>query len=318
MLLASQYRIRRSEFGDTGMDSKYFFQDILLRLQTYWKDQQCAILQPYDLAVGAATFHPATFLRAIGPEPWRCAYPQACRRPSDGRYGDNPNRLQQYYQFQVVLKPSPDNVQELYIQSLQALGIDTQQHDVRFVEDNWESPTLGATGLGWEVWINGMEVSQFTYFQQCGGLECRPVSVEITYGVERFAMYLQEVDSVFDLIWAEQQGQPLTYGEIFHHNEIEQSAYNFEFADADSLLRHFDDSEKACMDLVQRRLPLPAYEHVITASHSFNLLESRHILSTTERQRYILRIRKLSQQVAKLYYEMREELGFPLLREGQS
>ena len=293
------------------------FQDVLFVLQKYWVRHGCAILQPYDMPVGAATFHPATFLRVLGPEPWCCAYPQGCRRPSDGRYGKNPNRLQHYYQFQVVLKPSPQNIQAMYLESLSELGIDLKKNDVRFVEDNWESPTLGATGLGWEVRLNGMEVSQFTYFQRCGGLDCTPVSVEISYGVERFAMHLQESDSIYDLIWTKQNGNSLTYGDLFSQNETEQSAYNFEFADVDSLLQSFEDSERICALLLDKDLPIPAYEQVIMASHCFNLLESRHILSVTERQRYVLRIRALAQNVAQHFYQKRESMGFPLLKNNE-
>ena len=294
-------------------DLKHSFQDMLLQLQNYWRGKGCAILQPCDLPMGAATFHPATFLRVIGPEPWNCAYVQGCRRPADGRYGKNPNRLQHYYQFQVVLKPSPDDVQQLYLASLDAIGIGSRENDVRFVEDNWESPTLGAAGLGWEVWLNGMEVSQFTYFQQCGGLECNPVSAEISYGLERLAMHLQQSDDVFELVWARCGGRALSYGDVFRQNEAEQSAYNFEWADTASLTGHFEDSEKACISLVERGLPLPAYEQVIAASHCFNLLDARHAISVTERQRYVLRIRKLAHKAAQLFYQTREAMGFPLL-----
>ena len=289
------------------------FQDLILALQNYWSRQGCALLQPYDMEVGAGTFHPATFLRAIGPEPWRCAYVQPSRRPTDGRYGENPNRLQHYYQFQVVLKPSPLDIQEVYLDSLRELGIDPLVHDIRFVEDNWESPTLGAWGLGWEVWLNGMEVTQFTYFQQVGGLECRPVTGEITYGLERIAMYLQEVESVFDLVWTEGPDGPVTYRDVFHQNEVEMSAYNFEQADVDSLLNWFDVCEHESSRLIEAGLPLPAYEMVLKASHTFNLLDARNAISVTERQRYILRIRTLSRQVAEAYYERRESLGFPML-----
>jgi glycyl-tRNA synthetase alpha chain len=289
------------------------FQDLILALQNYWSRQGCALLQPYDMEVGAGTFHPATFLRAIGPEPWRCAYVQPSRRPTDGRYGENPNRLQHYYQFQVVLKPSPLEIQEVYLDSLRELGIDPLVHDIRFVEDNWESPTLGAWGLGWEVWLNGMEVTQFTYFQQVGGLECRPVTGEITYGLERIAMYLQEVESVFDLVWTEGPDGPVTYRDVFHQNEVEMSAYNFEQADIASLLNWFDVCEHESSRLIEAGLPLPAYEMVLKASHTFNLLDARNAISVTERQRYILRIRTLSRQVAEAYYERRESLGFPML-----
>jgi len=271
-------------------------------------------MQPFDMEVGAGTFHPATFLRAIGPEPWRTAYVQSSRRPTDGRYGNNPNRLQHYYQFQVLLKPSPDNIQELYLESLSMLGFDPLVHDIRFVEDNWESPTLGAWGLGWEVWLNGMEVTQFTYFQQVGGLECRPVAGEITYGLERLAMYIQGVESLFDIIWSDGPEGTVTYGDIFHQNEVEQSTYNFEHADVDSLFGWFDTCESVSQNLIEQELPLPAYEQVLKASHTFNLLDARHAISVTERQRYILRIRTLSRAVAQLYYNSREQSGFPLLK----
>jgi glycyl-tRNA synthetase alpha chain len=296
----------------TGVNS---FQDIIHTLQNYWSQQGCVILQPLDMEVGAGTFHPATFLRAIGPEPWRAAYVQPSRRPTDGRYGENPNRLQHYFQFQVIIKPSPDNFQELYLGSLQKLGFDTLVHDIRFVEDNWESPTLGAWGLGWEVWLNGMEVSQFTYFQQVGGLECRPVSGEITYGIERLAMYMQGVDSIYDLVWASGPQGEVSYGDIYHQNEVEQSIYNFELADIDGLFRWFDVCEIQSQNLIEKALPLPAYEQVMKASHAFNLLDARHAISVTERQRYILRLRTLSRAVAQTYFESREALGFPLLAE---
>jgi glycyl-tRNA synthetase alpha chain len=294
-------------------DTPKTFQALILALQNYWGQQGCALLQPYDMEVGAGTFHPATFLRAIGPEHWRAAYVQPSRRPADGRYGENPNRLQHYYQFQVVLKPSPLDIQELYLGSLRELGIDPLIHDIRFVEDNWESPTLGAWGLGWEVWLNGMEVSQFTYFQQVGGLECRPVTGEITYGLERIAMYLQEVESVFDLVWTNGPDGPVTYGDVYHQNEVEMSAYNFEHADVESLLGWFDTCERESNRLIEIGLPLPAYEMVLKASHTFNLLDARNAISVTERQRYILRVRTLSRQVAEAYYAARERLGFPLL-----
>ena len=276
------------------------------------------VLQPLDMEVGAGTFHPATFLRAIGPEPWRAAYVQPSRRPTDGRYGENPNRLQHYFQFQVLLKPSPDNFQELYLGSLQELGFDTLVHDIRFVEDNWESPTLGAWGLGWEVWLNGMEVTQFTYFQQVGGLECSPVSGEITYGIERLAMYMQGVDSIYDLLWTSGPQGDVSYGDIYHQNEVEQSAYNFELADIDELFRWFDVCESQSQKLIDNKLPLPAYEQVMKASHAFNLLDARRAISVTERQRYILRVRALSRAVAQAYFESREALGFPLLAEVES
>lgn len=289
------------------------FQDIILRLQTFWADYGCAVLQPYDMEMGAGTFHSATFLRAIGPEPWKTAYVQPSRRPTDGRYGENPNRLQHYYQFQVLLKPSPDNIQELYLESLRALGIDTNLHDIRFVEDNWESPTLGAWGLGWEVWLNGMEVTQFTYFQQVGGLDCKPVSGEITYGLERLAMYLLGVDNVYDLNWTADGS--ITYRDVFHQNEVEQSEYNFNEANTDILLRGFDDCEAECMRLLEREtpLPLPAYEQVIRASHQFNLLDARGAISVTERQRYILKVRGMARAVAQAFYDAREALGFPMV-----
>jgi glycyl-tRNA synthetase alpha chain len=289
------------------------FQDLISALQTYWANHGCVILQPLDLPVGAGTFHPATFLRAIGPETWNAAYVQPCRRPTDGRYGENPNRLQHYYQFQVLLKPSPDNIQELYLDSLRMLGFDPLTHDIRFVEDNWESPTLGAWGLGWEVWLDGMEVTQFTYFQQVGGLECFPVSGEITYGLERLAMYLQGVDSIFDLIWTRgPDGTPVSYGDVFHQNEVEMSTYNFNEANVDFLFKTFDVCEAESQSLVEKGLPLPAYEMVMQASHAFNLLDARHAISVTERQRYILRVRTLARAVAKAYFDARKALGFPL------
>ncbi|MFO7592962.1 MAG: glycine--tRNA ligase subunit alpha [Pseudomonadota bacterium] len=290
------------------------FQGLILALQQYWAEQGCVILQPLDMEVGAGTFHPATFLRAIGPEPWSTAYVQPSRRPTDGRYGENPNRLQHYYQFQVILKPSPLDIQELYLGSLKMLGIDPLEHDIRFVEDNWESPTLGAWGLGWEVWLNGMEVTQFTYFQQVGGLDCKPVTGEITYGLERIAMYLQGVESVFDLVWTHGSDGPITYGDVYHQNEVEQSTYNFEHADTDFNFKLFDQCEKASNKLIEAGLPLPAYEQVLKASHTFNLLDARHAISVTERQRYILRVRALARAVAQAYYEARENLGFPMLK----
>ena len=288
------------------------FQQLIAALQAFWAERGCVIQQPYDMEVGAGTFHPATFLRAIGPEPWHSAYVQPSRRPTDGRYGDNPNRLQRYYQFQVVLKPSPADIQELYLESLQHLGIDMLTHDVRFIEDNWESPTLGAWGLGWEVWLNGMEISQFTYFQQVGGLECKPVSGEITYGLERIAVYLQNVDSVYDLVWVDGANGAVTYGDIHHQDEVEMSAYNFEKADTTALFRWFDECEAQCLKLVEDDLPLPAYELVLKASHIFNLLDARHALSVTERQRFILRVRTAARAVARCYYDKRAVLGFPL------
>ena len=277
------------------------FQDIILRLQQYWGQRGCAILQPYDIEVGAGTFHTATFLRAIGPEPWYAAYVQPSRRPKDGRYGENPNRLQHYYQFQVVIKPSPLAIQDLYLDSLRELGIDPTVNDIRFVEDNWESPTLGAWGLGWEVWLNGMEVTQFTYFQQVGGLECRPVTAEITYGLERIAMYLQGVDSVYDLTWVDGPQGRITYRDVYHRNEVEQSHYNFDHAPVPALLAAFDAAEATCQALVAAGLPLPAYEQVLKASHSFNLLDARRAIGVTERARYILRVRTLARAVAEAY-----------------
>jgi len=292
------------------------FQGLILALQKYWADQGCVILQPLDMEVGAGTFHPATFLRAIGPESWNSAYVQPCRRPTDGRYGENPNRLQHYYQFQVVLKPSPANIQELYLGSLEYLGFDTQIHDVRFVEDNWESPTLGAWGLGWEVWLNGMEVTQFTYFQQVGGIECFPVTGEITYGLERLAMYLQDKASIFDLVWTlDPSGKPITYGDVFHQNEVEMSHFNFDHANVDYLFHSFDICEQDSSKLIEQGLALPAYEMVMKASHAFNLLDARQAISVTERQRYILRVRKLAQAVAQAYFDSRLALDFPLAPE---
>jgi glycyl-tRNA synthetase alpha chain len=290
------------------------FQDLIQRLNAYWAAQGCVLIQPLDLEVGAGTFHPATFLRALGPEPWNAAYVQPSRRPTDGRYGENPNRLQHYYQYQVVMKPNPDNIVELYFDSLKALGIDPTVHDLRLVEDNWESPTLGAWGLGWEVWLNGMEVTQFTYFQQAGGLECRPVLGEITYGLERLCMYLQNCDNVYDLVWTVGPQGVVTYGDVFLQNEREQSAYNFEHADVAELFHRFDACEAEALKLVDAGLPLPAYDQVCKASHSFNLLDARRAISVTERQRYILRVRKLAQAVAQAYHEQREKLGFPGLK----
>lgn len=295
------------------------FQGLILALQEYWAEKGCVVVQPLDMEVGAGTFHPATFLRSIGPESWNSAYVQPSRRPTDGRYGENPNRLQHYYQFQVVMKPSPANLQELYLGSLERMGIDLGVHDVRFVEDNWESPTLGAWGLGWEVWLNGMEVTQFTYFQQAGGLECYPVTGEITYGLERIAMYLQGVDSVYDLVWTKApDGTVVTYGDVFHQNEVEQSTYNFEHADVPMLFKNFDHYESECEKLLalETPLPLPAYEQVLKASHTFNLLDARHAISVTERQRYILRVRTLARKVAHAYFDARKALGFPLAPEA--
>ncbi|KQQ47298.1 glycine--tRNA ligase subunit alpha [Duganella sp. Leaf126] len=297
------------------------FQQIILTLQTYWDQQGCALLQPYDMEVGAGTFHTGTFLRAIGPEPWRAAYVQPSRRPKDGRYGENPNRGQHYYQYQVVMKPAPDNILDLYLGSLEALGLDLKQNDVRFVEDDWESPTLGAWGLGWEVWLNGMEVTQFTYFQQVGGLDCKPVLGEITYGVERLAMYLQGVENMYDLVWTTWEengpaGEPVTktlkYGDVFHQNEVEQSAYNFEHSNTELLFAQFNNHESEAKRLIEAQLTLPAYEQIMKASHSFNLLDARGAISVTERAAYIGRVRALSRLVAQAYYESRERLGFPL------
>jgi len=292
------------------------FQGLIFALQQFWAKQGCVIMQPLDMEVGAGTFHPATFLRAIGPESWNTAYVQPCRRPTDGRYGENPNRLQHYYQFQVLLKPSPKNIQELYLESLRSIGIDMAIHDIRFVEDNWESPTLGAWGLGWEVWLNGMEVTQFTYFQQVGGLECYPGSGEITFGIERIAVYLQGVDSIYDIVWTEGPDGIVTYGDIFKQNEVEMSAFNFEHADTETLFRNFDDCEKQCQSLIENKLALPAYEQVLKASHYFNLLDARNAISVTERQRFILRVRTLARSVAEAYFESRKELGFPLATEA--
>lgn len=296
--------------SNLDLDTSKSFQNLILKLQSYWAEKGCAITQPFDMEVGAGTFHPATFLRSIGPEPWKAAYVQPSRRPGDGRYGENPNRLQHYYQFQVLLKPSPDDIQDLYLGSLTAIGIDLKMHDVRFVEDNWESPTLGAWGLGWEVWLNGMEVSQFTYFQQVGGLSCKPISGELTYGLERLAMYLQGVDSVYDLIWTE----GLTYGDVFHQNEVEQSKYNFKIADTEVLFRQFDEAEAMNLKLIEKNLPFPAYEQTMKASHIFNLLDARKAISVTDRARFIRRVRSMSQKVAKEYYDSRERLGFPMLK----
>jgi len=292
------------------------FQELIERLQKYWEQQGCAIVQPLDLEVGAATFHPESFLRAIGPESWNVAFVQACRRPTDGRYGDNPNRGQHYYQFQVLLKPSPPDMQELYLNSLRAIGIDPLVEDIRFIEDNWESPTLGAWGLGWEVWQNGMEITQFTYFQQLGGLECVPVTGEITYGLERIAMHLQNISSMYDIIWSNNTMGKVTYGDLFLQNEVEMSRYNFAYADIDALLTDFDVYERKCKSLVKNMVPLAAYEMVLKASHAFNLLDARKAFSVTERQNYILRIRTLAQAVASSYYTTRKQINFPLLGKG--
>ena len=292
--------------------SSLTFQELILGLQRFWGENGCVVLQPLDLEVGAGTFHPATFLRALGPENWNAAYVQPSRRPGDGRYGENPNRLQHYYQFQVVMKPSPADFQDRYLDSLRSLGLDPLEHDVRFVEDNWESPTLGAWGLGWEVWLNGMEVSQFTYFQQAGGLECFPVTGEITYGIERLAMYLQGVESVYDLVWSETPTGTVTYGDVFHQNEVEMSHFNFEHADVPQLLNYFEFCETEAERLVSLQLALPAYEFVMKASHAFNLLDARHAIGVTERQRYILRVRALARMAANAYVDSRARLGFPM------
>ena len=287
------------------------FQQIILRLNQYWDKQGCVLLQPYDMEMGAGTFHTATFLRAIGPEPWNAAYVQPCRRPKDGRYGENPNRLQHYYQYQVVMKPSPEKFQDLYLGSLtDALGIDPKKNDIRFVEDDWESPTLGAWGLGWEVWLNGMEITQYTYFQQIGGLECKPVLGELTYGLERLAMYLQGKDSVFDLVWVD----GVSYGDVYMQNEVEQSKYNFELANTDMLFQHFGQFESEAKRLMEAQCVLPAYEMVMKSSHTFNLLDARGAISVTERAAYIGRVRNLARAIAQAYYESRERLGFPMLK----
>lgn len=290
------------------------FQSIIIKLQEFWANQGCVILQPLDIEIGAGTFHPATFLRAIGPEPWSAAYVQPSRRPTDGRYGENPNRGQHYYQFQVVLKPSPDNIQDLYLDSLRALGVDPLLHDIRFVEDNWESPTLGAWGLGWEVWQDGMEITQFTYFQQIGGLVCEPVTGELTYGLERLAMFLQNKNNMFDVIWTQTPAGTITYGDVFLQNEREMSAFNFEQANIKKLFFLFQFYESEAQRFMELALPLVAYEFILKASHIFNLLDARQAISVTERQRFILRIRKLSFAVAKAYFATREALGFPLVR----
>jgi len=288
------------------------FQDLILSLQNYWAKQGCIIQQPYDLEKGAGTFNPATFLRALGPEPWNVAYVEPSRRPTDGRYGENPNRLQHYYQFQVILKPSPMNIQELYLDSLRSFGIDPAKHDIRFVEDDWESPTLGAWGLGWEVWLDGMEITQFTYFQQCGGIDLKPISGEITYGCERIAMYIQGVDNVYDLEWV----KGIKYGDVHHQNEVEFSRYNFEEADVDMLFKLFSMYEKECVRLAELDLVLPAYDFVLKSSHAFNLLDARGAISVTERASYIGRVRNMARLCAEGYLKQRERLGFPLLKGG--
>ncbi|WP_243546466.1 glycine--tRNA ligase subunit alpha [Pseudodesulfovibrio tunisiensis] len=287
-----------------------YFQDVILKLQEFWASRGCVIVQPYDIECGAGTFNPSTFFRVIGPEPWKTAYVEPSRRPTDGRYGDNPNRLQNFNQFQVILKPSPDNVQELYLESLAALGIDAAEHDIRFVEDDWESPTLGAWGLGWEVWLNGMEITQFTYFQQVGGIDLKPVSAEITYGLERICMYLQEKESVYDLDW----NANVTYGNVFHQNEVEMSKYNFDYSNADMLFDLFDKFEAECLNLCEESLPWPAYDYCLKCSHSFNLLDARGAISITERATYIARVRNLASRIAHLYAAQREEMGYPMLK----
>jgi len=289
------------------------FQQLILRLSQYWDQQGCALLQPYDMEVGAGTSHTATFLRAIGPEPWRAAYVQPSRRPKDGRYGENPNRLQHYYQYQVVLKPSPLDILDLYIGSLVAIGIDPQAHDIRFVEDDWENPTLGAWGLGWEVWLNGMEVTQFTYFQQVGGIDCKPITGEITNGLERLAMYLQGVENVFDLVWT----PGVTYRDVYHQNEVEHSTYNFEMSNADLLFEHFTQYESEAKRLIAAALALPAYEMVLKAAHTFNLLDARGAISVTERAAYIGRIRNLARSVSQAYLDSRLRANFPMCPPGQ-
>jgi glycyl-tRNA synthetase alpha chain len=289
------------------------FQELIFALQNYWSKQGCVVLQPYDMEMGAGTFHPATFLKVLGPEPWKTAYVQPSRRPTDGRYGDNPNRLQHYYQYQVILKPSPADIQDLYLESLSAIGIDPKAHDIRFVEDDWESPTLGAWGLGWEVWLDGMEVTQFTYFQQVGGLDLKPISGEITYGLERLAMYIQGKDNVYDLAWTED----VTYGDIFHQNEVDYSRFNFERADTELLFNLFNSHESEAVALSKAELPLPAYDQIIKCSHAFNLLDARGAISVTERAAYIGRVRNLARKVAQTYYDQREALGFPMLNSSK-
>ena len=289
------------------------FQDMILTLDRFWGEQGCIIAQPYDMEKGAGTMNPATFLRALGPEPWHVAYVEPSRRPTDGRYGENPNRLQHYFQYQVILKPSPDNIQELYLESLRQLGVVPEDHDIRFVEDNWESPTLGAAGLGWEVWLDGMEVTQFTYFQQCGGLECKPVSGEITYGIERLCMYIQKKENVYDIVWV----GDVTYGDVYHKNEVDYSTYNFEIADVDMLYRLFDMYEKEALAVLEKGLVQPAYDYVLKCSHTFNLLDARGAISVTERTGFITRIRNLARTCASAYVRMRGELGFPLIKDAE-
>jgi glycyl-tRNA synthetase alpha chain len=289
------------------------FQQLILNLQAYWGEQGCIVLQPYDIEKGAGTMNPATFLRALGPEPWQVAYVEPSRRPTDGRYGENPNRLQHYFQFQVILKPSPDNVQELYLDSLRALGIDPAEHDIRFVEDNWESPTLGAWGLGWEVWLDGMEVTQFTYFQQCGGIDCKPVCAEITYGIERLAMFIQDVDSVYDINWV----GDISYGDVYHQNEVDYSTYNFKVSNADMLFQLFDMYEQETHKVIEAGLVQPAYDYALKCSHTFNLLDARGAISVTERQSFIGRVRALARMCAEAYVAQRERLGYPMLRDEE-
>lgn len=289
------------------------FQNLILTLQNFWAQKGCAVVQSYDIECGAGTFNPSTFLRVIGPEPWHAAYVEASRRPKDGRYGENPNRLQHYFQFQVIMKPAPENSQELYLESLAAIGVDPAKHDIRFVEDDWESPTLGAWGLGWEVWLNGMEVTQFTYFQQIGGVDLYPASLELTYGLERLCMYLQEKESVYDLMWNDH----VTYGQIYHNNEVEQSRFNFELSDPELLLRQFSDYEREAFRLADLGLVMPAYDYVMKSSHAFNLLDARGAISITERAAYIGRVRKLASAVARLYAAQRESMGYPLMQGGK-
>lgn len=308
-------KLKAKIMNSTATNTKITFQEVIQKLQQFWASSGCVILQPFDKPMGAGTSHTATFLRSIGPEPWFAAYVQPSRRPKDGRYGDSPNRLQHYYQFQVALKPSPDNIQELYLDSLRNLGVDLKVHDIRFVEDNWENPSLGAWGLGWEVWLDGMEVTQFTYFQQVGGLDCKPVLGEITYGLERLAMYLQNVDNVYDLVWTRTlDGNTVTYGDVFKQNEIEQSKYNFEDSDTTWLFTQFNQFEEQAKRILDTNLVLPGYELILDAAHTFNLLDAHGAISVTERAAYIGRIRNLARLVAEKYYESRETLGFPLLK----
>lgn len=304
------YNLLSVKFTIEGIEMALNFQDLILNLSRFWSDYGCIIQQPYDIEKGASTMNPATFLRALGPEPWSTAMVEPCRRPTDARYGENPNRLGHYFQYQVILKPSPDNAQELYLKSLEAMGIDLTKHDVRFVEDNWESPTLGAAGVGWEVWLDGMEITQFTYFQQVGGLEVKPVALEITYGLERIAMYIQNKESVFDIMW----NNKLKYGDIYLQNEIEQSKYNFEYSDADRLFGLFDAYQKEVDNCIEAELVLPAYDYVLKCSHTFNLLDARGVISKDERINFINRVRTMASAVANLYIQQREKLGFPLLK----